>query len=665
MQTFASMLVNVLLMSLVVLIFLLVRVPMQRRIRPATSYVMGIILVIGLLIPLRPALPVAMLPAPAPIQQLAAPELLLPDTIPYDYDFMAEPHQERVAEAVQAKSPAALAPDASPAAIDIWQVAVIVWLAGALLTLVYHVSRHLRFRHLVRRWHGEADALQQETLAEACAALRVKKPPQLWPCGAVKSPMLIGLFRPVILLPLQPFSSEELEAILRHELVHLTRHDLWYKALILAATCLHWWNPLVRRLARAISADCEMSCDDAVLRGASIAQRKQYGETILGTISRQAALHAALSTYFCEGRTDMKRRFASMLNIRPRRAGGLLVVACLCLTFITGSVFATEGTTTAPTSAQAVSPTTGMAYPQGRDDAYRPVLVELSNTVESRPLLGISLADVVYEYIFWGPGHTRYLALYNDYHPEMVGAVRSSKPIGMTLRGSWDCPIVFIGGRTDDSAASVYQYIEQQAVPDAMLFDEERPTPGTEAVFSRITTREMPHNAVANLQMLVNNYWPAGADGEPYQAAQPALQFTNSPSEDVGPSTEIIVTYDEQDYLLRYTYSASKGYYERWYNGEPQIDGLTGQRITAENVIILHAELSYYNNSASQVLWNLTGKGALDVYIDGHHTTGQWERADEDAQLRFLDQDGNPMLLNPGKTYIQVVSPDMPIYQNK
>lgn len=77
--------------------------------------------------------------------------------------------------------------------------------------------------------------------------------------------MLVGFFHPAILLPPVKFAGDELSLILKHELIHFKRHDLWYKALILEATALHWFNPVVYLMAKAAAVQCEISCDALVL----------------------------------------------------------------------------------------------------------------------------------------------------------------------------------------------------------------------------------------------------------------------------------------------------------------------------------------------------------------------------------------------------------------
>ena len=57
--------------------------------------------------------------------------------------------------------------------------------------------------------------------------------------------MMTGFVKPRILLPDADFTTDELRLILKHELVHYKRRDLWYKGLVLAANAIHWFNPAV------------------------------------------------------------------------------------------------------------------------------------------------------------------------------------------------------------------------------------------------------------------------------------------------------------------------------------------------------------------------------------------------------------------------------------
>lgn len=82
----------------------------------------------------------------------------------------------------------------------------------------------------VRRWSDPVtDAKVQGILDSVRSELGIKKHIGLCVCESVTSPMFIGFIQPVILLPRVKLSDDEVYLILKHELIHLKRHDLWCK----------------------------------------------------------------------------------------------------------------------------------------------------------------------------------------------------------------------------------------------------------------------------------------------------------------------------------------------------------------------------------------------------------------------------------------------------
>ena len=305
-------------------------------------------------------------------------------------------------------------------------------------------------------------------------------------------------------------------------------------------------------------------------------------------------------------------------------------------------------------SAASLSPTTGLSS----DEPYRPVLVQISNTKEARPQIGLSSADIVYEAVFWGPAHTRYLALFNDVHPETVGAIRSSRVFFHELREMWDCPFVFWGRQYIVESRNRANPPEELLVPEAFLFD------GTKTqlpdILGRITDREPPHNAIVQLKSLVENHWPTDADGQPYEPRLPEMQFGEDFSKGGETALSMDITYEAKDYAARYVFDEASGHYVRWYNGTPQTDA-GGAQITANNVLVQYVWTSYHNNSYSLPIVKTTGSGPLDVFIGGTHIRGTWVRDEMDDFARYLDGNGNAITFMPGKTFVQMVPMEMPI----
>ncbi|WP_243626520.1 M56 family metallopeptidase, partial [Candidatus Cryosericum septentrionale] len=74
--------------------------------------------------------------------------------------------------------------------------------------------------------------------------------------------------------------------ILKHELVHYKRGDIWYKLLMICANAVHWFNPLVYLVVTASNQDLEMSSDSAVIQNADAVFRKRYSEAILAAVRK-------------------------------------------------------------------------------------------------------------------------------------------------------------------------------------------------------------------------------------------------------------------------------------------------------------------------------------------------------------------------------------------
>ena len=101
---------------------------------------------------------------------------------------------------------------------------------------------------------------------------------------AVNSPLLFGVFSPVIVVPVDfatRFSSSQQQLILRHERVHLKRGDGFWNAVALITLCLFWFNPLVWLAARSFRINQELACDETVLQNSTKAVRVDYAKALV------------------------------------------------------------------------------------------------------------------------------------------------------------------------------------------------------------------------------------------------------------------------------------------------------------------------------------------------------------------------------------------------
>ncbi|MBU2048123.1 MAG: M56 family metallopeptidase, partial [Gammaproteobacteria bacterium] len=250
-------------------------------------------------------LELAVLPAPAAV---TAPAMALPA---FDAAVQAAP----VTYAANAVETATMTAS--------WPLLLLaVWAAGVLLMLVHSLRGYRASRALVRSATECTDAGLQQALQLAAEAHGLRRSPQLKLSAQIRSPQLIGPWRPVLLLPareLPTMSADDLDMALTHELIHLQRRDLWWGLLPALSQHLFFFHPLVHVAAREYALAREEACDGAVVAGHDHC-RHDYGRLLvqLGVAPRPAVGVASASPNL----RSLKRRLLTLQQTRsvPRVA---------------------------------------------------------------------------------------------------------------------------------------------------------------------------------------------------------------------------------------------------------------------------------------------------------------------------------------------------------
>lgn len=301
-------------MSVITLIYILAIPSLLKKYSAKWLYYIWLLVVIGWVFPFRPYLNLNIKPVYVPDMQM----------VQTKYTLINE-NMNTVSNGTKG------APSFS-----VWLIAACIWAAGMVGVLVFNIWRHYRFLKMADRWSEEIT--DQDTillLNTLKTEMNIKRHIGLKKCLAVSSPMMIGFFTPSVLLPAENNDPEKLKFILWHELIHLKRNDLWYKMLVLLATAVHWFNPVVYFMARVISIQCEVSNDELLVKEISFQQRRQYGETLIGAIRNGTNIHTALSTDFYSGGKTLKTRVFHIMDTTKKKAG--FVILCLIFIAVLGS----------------------------------------------------------------------------------------------------------------------------------------------------------------------------------------------------------------------------------------------------------------------------------------------------------------------------------------
>jgi beta-lactamase regulating signal transducer with metallopeptidase domain len=306
-------------MSALALIYMAVTPLFAKRYSEKGRYYVWLIIIIGLIIPFRPQLSNAIVKMDMP-SDVTTPIVQIGNGTP-----MVIPIYNAASSSIIFN-------------IVWWQIATAIWLSGVFVFLAYQLLKHYCFVKMTERWANNITDKKTLALFRIIKTdIRVNKWIELYICSSISSPLMIGLIKPRIFIPEKELSQDELSFILKHELIHYKRKDLLYKYLVLAATAIHWFNPVVYLIGKVIAVLCEMSCDTEVVKNTDDETRRHYSVTIINAAKFKSRKITALSTNFYGGKKGMKKRISSIMNTRKKKAG--LVVFCLALVITVGTCF--------------------------------------------------------------------------------------------------------------------------------------------------------------------------------------------------------------------------------------------------------------------------------------------------------------------------------------
>lgn len=213
----------------------------------------------------------------------------------------------------------------------VWaELLALCWLSGCLVLGIVNLVFYIAFRMRLNRslipvqdkemrkqiYAWEREMLGKRTVPVFCSEL-------------IASPMLTGYGKPVLLLPVFAVNDEKLRLVIRHELTHYQKGDLWGKLLLQLAWILNWFNPLVFWMKRQFAYDMEMACDSYVLKGKSASVREVYARTMLSYAGRRST-SSAFTTTFYGNKDRVKRRIDNMLDRKKKKNGtGILLCAAM------------------------------------------------------------------------------------------------------------------------------------------------------------------------------------------------------------------------------------------------------------------------------------------------------------------------------------------------
>lgn len=223
----------------------------------------------------------------------------------------------------------------------IWQNLWFGWLVVVLILFIRKITVYQSFVKYIRAGCVEVADID---LLERCGKLvernKVKFTVELHTNNLISSPLLIGFFRPCIVLPTADLSATDFEYTILHELSHYKRRDMFYKWLVQFTVCVHWFNPLIYLMSREVGRVCELSCDEAVIRELDTQGRRAYGDTLLNAMGPCGSYKDSLaSVTLNEGKELLKERLDAIMSFKKKSKTMISISMILTVALCCGATY--------------------------------------------------------------------------------------------------------------------------------------------------------------------------------------------------------------------------------------------------------------------------------------------------------------------------------------
>jgi beta-lactamase regulating signal transducer with metallopeptidase domain len=211
-------------------------------------------------------------------------------------------------------------PQARVAAPKLFPGVLAVWLLGAVLIGVRGVASHVRARRIVRRATQTSTPEHELLLIEVARASGIRRPVELRVTGEITSPAIVGVRRPVLLVPrsAERWPETDMRAVFVHELGHVARRDSLINVAAEIAIAVYWCNPAVWFAVRRLRAESERACDDRVLL--TSAEPDRYARLLLRIVrtARFAGSLPGAATAMARP-SELESRLVAVLDPQIRR----------------------------------------------------------------------------------------------------------------------------------------------------------------------------------------------------------------------------------------------------------------------------------------------------------------------------------------------------------
>ena len=213
-----------------------------------------------------------------------------------------------------------------------------LWSTLALVLFVRKITIYQSFIQYIKAGSVEVSDIKLLNLLSDCEEkLNIKTRVELFYNPLIASPVMIGFFRPGIVLPVGDMEDKELFYIFVHELIHYKQRDMFYKWLIQIVVCAHWFNPFVYLLEKEVNQSCELSCDEKIISVLDDKAKREYGDTLISFMRSKNLYKSSLaSVTLTEGAEQLKERLNAIMNFKKKTRWGIFISLLLTVMLVCG-----------------------------------------------------------------------------------------------------------------------------------------------------------------------------------------------------------------------------------------------------------------------------------------------------------------------------------------
>lgn len=302
---------------------------------------------------------------------------------------------------------------------------------------------------------------------------------------------------------------------------------------------------------------------------------------------------------------------------------------------------------------------TGLPVTETERDT-RPLAVMFNNIKEGCPQSGTAQASMIYEVPVEGR-ITRLMGLFENYDDiEKIGSIRSCRDYFVYFALEYDCIYAHFGQATP----YVGDFLNSDRVDNisGAVAGIEKPAPNS---FYRTTDRKPPHNVYMTPDGIKKDIEKLGYRTTLREDYIPKFVFNEAGTENTtGKSATVLYPGGKENNKAngfskveaRFEYNPEDGLYYRYQYGDKHIDELTGEQLGFTNVIFqyCHGEV---RDAEDYLAFGCHGNNGykVQVFTNGKMTEGTWSREIDSTPAVYVDAQGNPIPLNPGKTWVCII----------